>query len=609
MNRRLWKPRHLNLIAAALCMVLLGGTPRVFGQAPAVAGRAPGAGQAPAVATGVKFAQLSEADAREWLTFLSSDALMGRQVFTDGYGIAAEYIAGHLRQWGVKPMGDNGTYFQSVKYVGYRITRNSSITVDVAGQSRTFKHGDHVTFPTGSGGRQTLTFRAPEFAGYGLTSTAKGAPHDDFADRDVKGKLVVFVPGGPASIGPFGGFASGSSRADSVQQVQGAAATIRYGSVPAPPPQPSSVAPEGERTTSPDASATPAAPAPPAPAAGRGGRGRGAGPAADLTTTERVDALLPPALIADETFLEFLFTGAPVKFSDIRMKSERGEAIAPFTLANATVTVTVDDTYEAVSTQLTENVVGMIEGRDPRLKDTYVFFGAHLDHVGYSQTAAGRGRINVPLEQDRIWNGADDDGSGSTAIMALAKAFATGPKPKRSVVVVWHAGEEAGLLGSLYMADHPVVPLEKIQAEFNIDMIGRNRDDDPSQANTLYVIGADRISTDLHNLVVGADEALDRPLTLDFEFNDPNDSNSFYTRSDHYSYASKGIPIAFFFTGTHPDYHANTDSVDKILFPKLVRVAQFIYQAGYSVADSDRVLERDNKGPRSGKGFQGTLPR
>ena len=143
--------------------------------------------------------------------------------------------------------------------------------------------------------------------------------------------------------------------------------------------------------------------------------------------------------------------------------------------------------------------------------------------------------------------------------MGIAKAFATGPKPKRSIIIVWHTGEESGLLGSRYMADFPVVPLDKVQAQFNIDMIGRNRDDDPEQSNTVFVIGADRISTDLHNLVVGPNAALAKPLTLDYEYNDPSDPNSFYTRSDHYSYAAKGIPIAFFFTGTHPDYHGAGD--------------------------------------------------
>jgi Zn-dependent M28 family amino/carboxypeptidase len=192
-------------------------------------------------------------------------------------------------------------------------------------------------------------------------------------------------------------------------------------------------------------------------------------------------------------------------------------------------------------------------------------------------------------------------------LLGIAKAFATGPKPKRSIVFVWHAGEEAGLLGSRYNADFPVVPLEKVQAQLNIDMIGRNRDDNPAEANKVFVIGADRISTDLHNLVVETNATLTKPLDLDYEYNDPADPNSFYTRSDHYSYAAKGIPIAFFFTGTHLDYHCVTDTVDRILFPKLTHIAQLVYEIGFSAANSDKVLERDNKGPRSGRGFSGRI--
>jgi Zn-dependent M28 family amino/carboxypeptidase len=275
-----------------------------------------------------------------------------------------------------------------------------------------------------------------------------------------------------------------------------------------------------------------------------------------------------------------------------------------------TVAVNIDNTFEVLSTQLTKNVVGMIEGADPKLKDTYVMYGAHLDHVGYQTTPPPpRSNCRVAAPDDAIFNGADDDGSGSVGLLGVAKAMATGPRPKRSVVFVWHAGEERGLLGSLYNAEFPVVPLEKVQAQINIDMIGRNRDDAESESNKVFVIGADRISTDLHNLVVDTNTTLVKPLALDYEYNDPADPNSFYTRSDHYSYAAKGIPIAFFFTGTHQDYHCLTDSVDRILFPKLTAITQLVYQIGFNAANSDRVLERDNRGPRSGRGFSGKIAR
>jgi hypothetical protein len=331
-------------------------------------------------------------------------------------------------------------------------------------------------------------------------------------------------------------------------------------------------------------------------------------------------------------------------FADLKAKAQKGEPLTA-TLVHATITITVDNTFEPVSEQRTRNVVGMVEGSDPKLKDTYVMFGAHLDHIGYSQTGGGalptttscrsrgeasqaavkaagkvlqnpgRGRgapatggpATPPLpfdQRDVVNNGADDDGSGSTALLAIAKAFAQGPKPKRSVVFVWHAGEESGLQGSRFNADFPIVTLDKVQAVLNMDMVGRDdcNNLEGDYTNSVFLVGADRISTDLHNLIVKTNAAMPKPLTLDYELNDPLDPESVYTRSDHYSYAGKGIPITFFTTGLHPDYHKVSDSVDKIIFPKMARIAQLVYESGFSIANTDRVLVRDNRGPRTGFG-------
>ena len=141
-----------------------------------------------------------------------------------------------------------------------------------------------------------------------------------------------------------------------------------------------------------------------------------------------------------------------------------------------------------------------------------------------------------------------------------------------------------------------------------MDMIGRNRCDDPAQANTVFVVGSDRISTELHNVNEEANASLSQPLTLDYEMNDPADPQSIYTRSDHYSYAAKGIPIIFFFTGLHQDYHFVTDEIAKIEFPKLTRVTQLVYSTAARVANMEREPRRDNAGPRAGKGFEGKLP-
>jgi Zn-dependent M28 family amino/carboxypeptidase len=187
------------------------------------------------------------------------------------------------------------------------------------------------------------------------------------------------------------------------------------------------------------------------------------------------------------------------------------------------------------------------------------------------------------------------------SLMALARAFAQGPRPKRSLLFVWHAGEERGLLGSRYFADYPTVAMDKIVAQLNIDMIGRNRDDKAAESNTVYLVGSDRISSELHAINRAANDAFAKPLTLDYEFNDPTDPEQLYYRSDHYSYAAKGIPIIFFTTGLHPDYHANTDEVGKIEFEKMTRIAQLVYETAVRVGNLDHAPVRDNQGPRAGK--------
>jgi len=175
------------------------------------------------------------------------------------------------------------------------------------------------------------------------------------------------------------------------------------------------------------------------------------------------------------------------------------------------------------------------------------------------------------------------------------------------VMFVWHSGEEDGLHGSRYMSDHPVLPIEQMMAMLNIDMVGRNRCDDVAQANTVYLVGSERISTELHNLSEQANAALSRRLTLDYEYNDIADTESLYTRSDHYSYASKGVPVIFYTTGLHRDYHAVTDEVDKIEFAKMARIAELVHATAARVANLDHEPARDFAGPRIGKGQTGPI--
>jgi hypothetical protein len=519
-------------------------------------------------------------DLQRWLTYIASDELGGRATFSAGLGLAAAYIQEHLREWGVTPAGDPNSYLQTVRVLGIRSTNRSSVTVQVGSERRTFSAGAGVTFPGNVGSKQTLTLDRVEFAGYGLDIPAHNQV--DFRGRDVKGAAVVWLGAqGPEAIDAqaFQHVLAGRRRYV-IEQLHGAASIG---------PQPAN---SGRSTRNAE------------------GNGSDARPAVDFTTTQRLDAPLPPTVTGDDDFFSFLFSRAPTGYDELKRRAAAREPLPLFRLDGVTITFDIDATYEVVRTQLTHNVVAVIEGSDPRLKDTYVAFGAHYDHVGYAETEPSGGdgtrRAGVPGRvndaTDRIWNGADDDGSGTVALMALAKAFAEGPRPKRSLLFVWHSGEERGLLGSRYYADYPTVPIEKVVAHLNIDMIGRSRDDKPSEADTVYLVGSDRISSELHDLNQAANQALEAPLTLNYEMNDPSDLEQVYFRSDHYSYAAKGIPVIFFTTGMHADYHANTDEVSKIDFAKLTRVAQLVYETGVRVANLDHVLARDNKGPRAGKG-------
>ena len=519
-------------------------------------------------------AAISGNDLRVWLSYLASDDLEGRAIFSTGMGLAAAYIERHLKEWCVRPAGDSGSYRQAVRILGVKTTSRSSVTVQVGRETRTFADGHGITFPKNAGGARSFTVDRVEFAGYGLDAPA--VHHTDYAGMSLRNAAVVW-------LGLQGPQADNravrrllSSRSRYATEELGAAAAIA----------PERLPPAAPRATGPNA--------------------------VDFTTAQRLDAPRPPALTASDAFLRFLFSRAPQTYDELKRRADAQEPLPRFRLDDVTITFNIEADYRIVRTQVSWNVIGVVEGSDPALDDSFVAFGAHYDHVGYAdgelETGAGGtrragapGRVTAGAEADRIWNGADDDGSGTVALMALARAFAQGPRPKRSLLFVWHTGEEDGLYGSRYFADHPTVPLEGIVAQLNVDMIGRNRDNDPEEANTVYLVGSDRISTELHMLNRAANAALEKPLTLNYELNAPDDPEQLYTRSDHYSYAAKGIPVIFFTTGLHPDYHANTDEVSKIEFDKLTRVTQMVYETALKVANLDHAPARDHQGPRTGR--------
>jgi len=567
-----------------------------------------GAASAAAAAASNGKAQVQADDLRRWLTALSSDEMEGRATFSEGLGLAAAYIATELRTLGVQPGGGSGSYFQRVKVLGVKSANRSTLTVTVNGQTRTFKDGEGLSFPKNVGGKRRIELDQVEFLGYGLDAPL--VSHNDYLNKDVKGKVVVWL----GAAGPDGVDAATyrrllNGRHRYATEERRAAASLGpelpafgFGPEAAPSPAPS---------------ASPSVAASPAPTAA-GGFGRAPLPTPDFTTVQRLDKPIPPNVTAKDELFEFLFSTADVKYAELKEKAQKRAPLPSFALKNVKLVFDLDAEYTVIRTQLTRNVVGIVPGTDAAKKDTYVAFGAHYDHVGYAEgelapgpnnaqrRLGAPGRVKEGALEDRFWNGADDDGSGSVTLLGVAKA-ALAQRPKRSLVFVWHTGEERGLLGSRFNADYPAVPNEKIVAQLNMDMVGRNRDDKGEEENTVYLVGSDRISTELHNLNEAANKALPHPLKLDYEMNDPTDLEQVYYRSDHFSYAAYGIPIIFYTTALHADYHTNVDSIEKIRFDKMARIGQLVLATGLRVANLDHAPARDDKGPRAGKGKGGPI--
>lgn len=227
-----------------------------------------------------------------------------------------------------------------------------------------------------------------------------------------------------------------------------------------------------------------------------------------------------------------------------------------------------------------ENVLGYIEGTD--LKEELLIITAHYDHLGKHDSL--------------IFNGADDDGSGTVAVLEIAEAFMLAKKegkgPRRSVLIMPVSGEEKGLLGSKYYTDNPVYPLENTVANLNIDMIGR-LDDWHTSPDYVYLIGSDRLSQDLHNISEQINDMY-MGIDLDYRFNEKDEPNRYYYRSDHYNFAKNNIPVIFYFNGVHEDYHKTTDTIEKIDFKKIEKITKLIFLTAWEIVNRDERLRLNN---------------
>jgi hypothetical protein len=494
--------------------------------------------------------QISVAQLKDYLSFVAADEMEGRGTPSRGLDTTARFIATLLGRWGVKPGGDGGTYFQRIDLKREKLAPGGA---EVSLGTQTFAAGkDFFTSAVAANVSGGLVY-----GGDGWYIKTKNA--DAYEGLDPKGKIVVVTSSGGLPRGlSYNEMSSLGRRGEdwidpvAYAQKKGAVAVVLL------TPLIQQANPEALEAL----------------------RNRVEGGSLSPEKLARPSATLP-VVYANLRLAQAIFAREKVDATTILQAAPGGTAPKSFELSpDKQLEVSIKTVSERVSSQ---NVVGIVEGADPSVKGEYIAFGAHYDHSGTRPQAQG----------DTILNGADDDGSGTVALMAMAEALAkAAQRPRRSAIFVWHMGEEMGLWGSEYFTRFPTVPIEKIVAQLNIDMIGRSRaagDSNPrnkdlSGPDEVYVIGSKMMSTELGALSEAVNDAFLK-LSFNYKYDDPKDPERFFYRSDHIHYARKGIPIIFYFTGVHADYHQPSDEVSKIDFAKFEKITKSIYATFWEIAD------------------------
>jgi hypothetical protein len=485
---------------------------------------------------------ITPGELRMHLQFLASEELGGRYTLSPSLGIAARYLAAHLEGYGFKGAGEHGEFLQTFQVVSAKAdAAKTSLEITAKGKTNTYSFGDVYVAGEGSGEAKGQVV----FVGAGISSPAQKL--DDYSGVDVTGKIVLIAPGAPAWVDV--------SRLSDNEQGQGAARA--HGAIGVLQ-LPSQRLLEFMKS--------------------RGFQERAA--ARETVRLARDTEGKLPALTLGPTASEEILAACGLDLKSTYDAISRKENLPP-RKTNISARMAVSMLLTRTTTQ---NVAAILEGTDPRLRNEYVVFSAHYDHLKTGPSG-------------EIYPGADDDGSGTTAVLTIAHAMSL-ERPKRSVLVMFHAGEELGLLGSEYNTDYaPVVPLDKMVADLNIDMIGRSKppgdkeleDEHLTDANSVYLVGSNRISQELHQISEETNAQFQK-MKLDYHYNDPNNPERIYFRSDHWNYAKHGIPIIFYFDGTHVDYHRPTDTVDKIDFAKMTKITRLVFETGWRLANLDHRL-------------------
>ena len=508
---------------------------------------------------------ITAADLMTRLYIFADDSMMGRAAGTVYHDKGVDYIARELARIGAQPAGENGTYFQRIPLVTRTLADGTTITVD----GRVFSAWrDFLPRDNGPSAREMRTSQVVYGGVFG--DTARMASPDD-----VSGKVVVFtVPAGWQA-----------NRGALVQRYLDAAAIVvaTLDSMPA----------DVQKDL--------------------------AQPVTIYADVPQGGPPVPSFFYATRAMTEALLGGSP---------SATGIGAAGRTASGQL-------TYVQSPAPGSRNVVALIPGSAPALRRQYVAIGSHSDHVGFStavdhdslyafyHVVRPRGaddgakdatpdellrvralldslRRQRPARRDSIFNGADDDGSGSMAMLEIAEALlASRLKPKRSILLVWHVAEEGGLLGARHFTDHPTVPRDSIVAQINIDMIGRGgaQDTPGGGPGYLQLIGARRLSTQLGDIVEAEGKKLTPAFRFDYQFDANGHPDQYYCRSDHYMYARYGIPVVFLSTGGHAEYHQMTDEPQYVDYDQLARVSRLVLNVARAVADRDERLVVDGPKP------------
>ena len=475
---------------------------------------------------------------------LASDQFEGRETGTRGELLSSEFIAGRLKEYGVKPFGDDGSYFQNFELNVRRIDRAAGITVlNNSGDKNFYESGKDIyislrKFPSEKYAGINLDL---VFCGYGITSEESN--YNDYEGIDIKGKVVLLLPGIPINSDKEvlseneAKYFKSIYNKYSLAFEKGAAGVL---------------------------------------CAADGWMKKNWGYM--LFSAYDKDVYLRnfnsnetnniPLVLITENIAEQLLDGENKSYNEILFDVNENKPAA-FRLKKK---ISFNySTYSDVDT--VRNVIGIIEGSDENLKDEYIALSAHYDHEG--------------MRDSLIFYGADDNASGTSAVLEIGRRLAQLNSNSRSVLTIFHTGEEKGLLGSKYFTANSDI-MNEINANINLDMVGRESID------TIYSVGSGKLSSQLFELVEEVNhETVD--FVFNYKFDDPDDPEKIYYRSDHYNYAKQGIPIVFFYDYMTTDYHKPTDTADKIIFAKIEKISTLVTELALRIANLEERLIVDKK--------------